>query len=241
MWEEYELTLYPLPGHTEYAVAIGFTVDGKKVLCTGDQYADEDGLFCNYVYKNRFSYDDYEKSAALYRSLSPDLILTGHWQYRERGADYWDQLEEKGRELAALHEKLLPESGVRFDIDQRLVSCHPYQIFGKQGDEKKLTVSVTNPYPKAVQAGISLVLPKGVAIKEISKDVAVAGNKELSKGAAVAGDKEFCAEIEAGETKEIPVTLQIAGGKARRLRLGIDLVLDGIKMGQAAEALITCG
>ena len=37
-WEDYTLTLYPLPGHTLYAVAISFVVDGKRVLATGDQY-----------------------------------------------------------------------------------------------------------------------------------------------------------------------------------------------------------
>lgn len=218
MWEEYELTLYPMSGHTQYETAISFTVDGKQVLCTGDQYADEDGLFCNYVYKNRFSYHDFVESAALYRKLSPDLILTGHWQFKERGKDYPDRLEERGRELARLHEKLLPEPAAGFDPDQRLVSCRPYQVFARQGEEKKLVISVTNPYAKAIQASVFLVLPEGVS---------------------VAGGKEFELSMDAGETKEIQIPLQVTVKKARRLRIGIDLVMDGIKIGQAAEALLT--
>lgn len=218
-WEEYELTLYPVSGHTEYEVAISFTVDGKKVLCAGDQYADEDGLFCNYVYKNLFSYTDYKESAALYQKLSPDIILTGHWQYKERGEDYLEQLEKKGRELAVLHEKLLPESGVNFDPDQRLVSCHPYQIFAKGEEEKGLTVSVINPYAKPVQSRVFLILPEGVK---------------------ATGSKEFTLQMKAGEKREIVARLQITGRKARRLRIGIDLEINGKKFGQAAEALLTC-
>ena len=33
-WHEYELTVHPLPGHTLYAAAIEFEVDGKRVLVT---------------------------------------------------------------------------------------------------------------------------------------------------------------------------------------------------------------
>lgn len=218
-WEEYEITLHPMSGHTEYAVAISFTVDGKKVLCIGDQYADEDGLFCNYVYKNRFSYKDFADSAALFRELAPDLILTGHWQYKERGEDYLKQLEERGRELAFLHEKLLPKSNMDFDLDQRLVSCQPYQIIAKQGDEKELTISVTNPYDKAVQAQLALILPEGVEVIE---------------------DQDLTLQLGAGETKKFVVILQVVGGKARRLRIGIDLVMNGKKLGQIAETLVTC-
>ena len=79
-WEEYSLTAYPLSGHTRYAAAIAFCVDGKQVLATGDQYKDKDGLGWNYVYQNRFAFDDYIASAALYAWLAPDLILPGHWE-----------------------------------------------------------------------------------------------------------------------------------------------------------------
>jgi glyoxylase-like metal-dependent hydrolase (beta-lactamase superfamily II) len=66
-WEEYTLTLYPLPGHTRYAVAIALKVDGQRVLVTGDQYQGGEGLELNYVYANRFQADDYVRSAKLYR------------------------------------------------------------------------------------------------------------------------------------------------------------------------------
>ena len=109
------------------------------------------------------------------------MILTGHWQYKERGKDYPDQLEERGRELARLHEKLLPEPAAGFDPDQRLVSCRPYQVFARKGEEKKLVISVTNPYAKAIQASVFLVLPEGVS---------VAGGKEFAYQHVESGGKD---------------------------------------------------
>jgi glyoxylase-like metal-dependent hydrolase (beta-lactamase superfamily II) len=73
-WEEYELTLYALPGHTRYAVAICLEVDGQRVLATGDQYQGGTGLQFNYVYQSHFDPYDYVTSAELCRRLSPDLI-----------------------------------------------------------------------------------------------------------------------------------------------------------------------
>ena len=62
-WHEYELTPYPLPGHTLYAAAILFEVDGRRVLATGDQQADgrADGprAVLNYQYRNRFRIGDF--------------------------------------------------------------------------------------------------------------------------------------------------------------------------------------
>jgi glyoxylase-like metal-dependent hydrolase (beta-lactamase superfamily II) len=59
-WREYELTMFPLPGHTLYAVAIAVEVDGVRAVATGDQ---QDGgwvegqraEFLNWQYKNRSS------------------------------------------------------------------------------------------------------------------------------------------------------------------------------------------
>lgn len=51
-WEEFEFTIYEQSGHTLYAAAIEFTVDGKKVLAIGDQYQGSSGA-SNYVYHNR--------------------------------------------------------------------------------------------------------------------------------------------------------------------------------------------
>jgi glyoxylase-like metal-dependent hydrolase (beta-lactamase superfamily II) len=67
-WEEYTLRLHPLPGHTRYAIAVEFEVDGLRVLAAGDQYQGDDGLAWNYVYQNRYAIGDYTNTAELYHA-----------------------------------------------------------------------------------------------------------------------------------------------------------------------------
>src|SRR5919197_2387675 len=96
-WHEYELTVYPLPGHTLYAAAIAFEVDGRRVLATGDQQTNDDARpILNYQYRNRFRYDDYVRSAELYKELRPDLIISGHWAAREVDDAWLDELLAQG-------------------------------------------------------------------------------------------------------------------------------------------------
>jgi len=78
-WEEYEFTPFEQGGHTLYAVAISFEVDGKRVLAIGDQQENA-GHPWNYIYKNRFRTRDYKDSGQLYLRLQPDLIISGHWE-----------------------------------------------------------------------------------------------------------------------------------------------------------------
>ena len=86
-WHEYELTLHALPGHTLYAAALEFQVDGKRVLAIGDQQTT--GVptggrpILNYQYRNRYRVGDYGRSAELHRRLQPDLLISGHWPPQE--------------------------------------------------------------------------------------------------------------------------------------------------------------
>lgn len=218
-WEEYELTLHTMSGHTEYAVAISFAVDGKKVLCAGDQYADGDSLFLNYVYKNHFSYEDFIHSAELYKRLSPDIILTGHWQYKACGEEYYQELMERGKELAKLHEKLLPDSAVNFDSDQRIAVCYPYHIMAEPNSVQKLTVEVVNPYREEGEMELTLILPKQVkAVKE----------------------QKISMLLQPGETKRAMFELKLGNEKVRRARIGVELSVNGKRKGQITEALVSC-
>src|SRR5690606_13961473 len=69
-WEEYELAIHELPGHTAFAAAISFEVDGTRVVVTGDQQDMAWGRHpfperLNHVYPGRVSLGDFVKSAEL--------------------------------------------------------------------------------------------------------------------------------------------------------------------------------
>ncbi|MEV4266764.1 MBL fold metallo-hydrolase [Kribbella sp. NPDC049584] len=114
-WREYELSFHALPGHTLYASAIGFEVDGLRVLATGDQQTGswEPGGAAevpNFQYANAFAASDYAASAALYQRLQPELMISGHWDPRTVTPSYLDELTRLGDEVARVHHALLPAS-----------------------------------------------------------------------------------------------------------------------------------
>ena len=121
--------VHPLPGHTLYAAAIAFEVDGRRVLATGDQQASggPTGPILNYQYRNRFRIDDFVASAELYRELQPDVIVSGHWLPREVTRAYLDRLLADGARLAELHRELLPLDEVDFGAEGFGARIEPYR------------------------------------------------------------------------------------------------------------------
>lgn len=217
-WEEYELTLYPLPGHTLYAVAVVFEVDGVRVLATGDQYQNGDGLKWNYVYRNQFGIDDYVASAALYQSLSPDLILPGHWNPLWVQPGYFDALAESGAALASLHRALLPLEDVDLGAEGFAARLRPYQAVVTAGDRLAFEVKFCNPFHQPERIRVQIVAPP---------DWQVEG-----------GEFQLEMQASATHTRQFWVTPP-AGVQARRVRLAADLTAGSHRLGQQAEALVT--
>jgi glyoxylase-like metal-dependent hydrolase (beta-lactamase superfamily II) len=154
-WEEYELQLFPQPGHTTHAVAIFLTVDGKRVIINGDQYQNGGEAKWNYVYNNGFDKNDYLSSAELYRRLQPEFILSGHWEPYCVELNYFDTLQKQGEVLDELHQILLGEASG----DARLVSLTPYQSQVECGETFALQV-LFNAQFKETKV-LTPVLPEG--------------------------------------------------------------------------------
>jgi glyoxylase-like metal-dependent hydrolase (beta-lactamase superfamily II) len=223
-WREYELTFHELPGHTLYAAAIEVDVDGRKVLATGDQ---QNGMWVpgereeilNYQYRNGFRIDDYERSAALYRRLEPDLLISGHWQPRPVTDDYLDMLAEKGSTVARLHRELLPLEAVDFGAGGFGATIEPYRSTLAPGEVLALEVVVRNPFDRPDEACVTLALPSGWTAEPLE------GRTTL--GPKADGRITFSVRT----PREAPPT--------RRARIGADLTVGDRRFGQQAEALVT--
>ncbi|HWM02821.1 MAG TPA: MBL fold metallo-hydrolase [Actinophytocola sp.] len=221
-WHEHELTVYPLPGHTLYAVAIAFEVDGTRVVATGDQQTTtwlpgEEPEVLNLQYKNRFRIDDFVASAALYRELSPELMISGHWAPRRVDAEYLDLLEHKGAELARLHRELLPLSDVDFDAEGTGVWIRPYQATAAPGRPLALEVEARNPLSGREDVTVALVVPDGWRCDPPARSATVASRTHTTF-----------------EFEVVPP----AEGTCRRARVGADLTVGRCRFGQQAEALV---
>jgi glyoxylase-like metal-dependent hydrolase (beta-lactamase superfamily II) len=215
-WHEYELTAYALPGHTLYAAAIAFEVDGRRVLATGDQQTNDEGRsILNFQYRNRFRVDDFVQSAELYRSLRPDLLISGHWLPREVDDEYLDRLLADGLRTAELHRELLPED-VDFGAEGFGARIEPYRSRVEPGGRSELEVLVRNPFDRAADATVALVLPRGWTSTPEVHDVALPSRGE----------------------KVVRFGVGVAGEPVRRARVAVELSVDGTPFGQQAEALV---
>jgi glyoxylase-like metal-dependent hydrolase (beta-lactamase superfamily II) len=221
-WHEYELVLHPLPGHTRYAVAIEFEVDGQRVLATGDQQTTEwepgrRAEVLNLQYKNRFRIDDFVASAALYRKVRPNLIVSGHWAPRRVDDAYLDHLAEKADELARLHRELLPLDEVDLEAEGVGAWIRPYQGRTAPGVPLEVEVEVRNPLHHTEDVVVRMMVPAGWTCEPPVQRASV----------APAGHTTF----------RFAVTPPPAG-TVRRARIAADLTVGEHRFGPHAEALV---
>lgn len=227
-WEEYTFTLYALPGHTEYAVAIAFEVDGQQILATGDQYQGNAGLELNYVYPNRFHADDYVKSADLYKRINPDIILTGHWEPLRVPQGYFEQLSAMGLELKRLHQELLGET-YDFEEEDFVARIFPYQVNAQKNKPFDVHVEMRNPYRHAAEIIAQMIVPEGWQVIEAS-----------SSGPAVTfQDNKVTMCFDGPSVWSVKFRILSSTTPVRRARIAVDMIINGHHFGQQAEALVT--
>jgi len=213
-WHEYELRLHALPGHTLYAAAIEVEVDGKRILAVGDQQSGGERPILNYQYRNRFRIDDFVESAALYRELRPDLIVSGHWPPQQTSEELFARLETDGARLAELHRELLPLEEVDLGAVGFAARIEPYRPRAAAGETLELDVVVRNPFARESVAEVALVVPDGWAAP---------GPQRLDLAAHAEGVARF--EV-------------VAAAAARRARVAAEVTVDGVRFGQQAVAVV---
>ncbi|MFO7321166.1 MAG: MBL fold metallo-hydrolase [Chloroflexota bacterium] len=229
-WEEYTLTLYALPGHTRYAVAIAFEVDGYRVLATGDQYQGASGLELNYVYSNRFQADDYVRSAALYKRLRPDVLLTGHWEPLWVTRQYLDRITAMGAALQDLHRELLPQTP-NLGTEDFLATLTPYYVEIERNEPIPFQVEVRNPFAHPAEALVQLVVPAGWHVHAL---------EPADSDIQARRDDLLAASIPARGTRTVTfVATPPDDFSQRRARIAADITVDGYRFGQQAEALVS--
>jgi glyoxylase-like metal-dependent hydrolase (beta-lactamase superfamily II) len=190
-WHEHELTVYPLPGHTRYAAAIAFEVDGTRILVTGDQQTDDGARsMLNFQYRNRFVPEDFAASAQLYRRLRPDLLLGGHWLPLPVTDDLLLRLGTDAERLRELHRELLPDEG--FGTDGFGARIEPYR---SRPGTTEFTVFVRNPFDRARTAVVAL---DG---QVQSVDLAPHGEASVRFTVTSEGPRRLAADLTVGTTK----------------------------------------
>jgi glyoxylase-like metal-dependent hydrolase (beta-lactamase superfamily II) len=198
-WHEYELTAYPLPGHTRFAAAIGFEVDGRRILLTGDQQTDEANgrSLLNLQYRNRGVPENFVESAELYRRLRPELVLGGHWLPFELTDERLEQLTVDAARFVEAHRDVL--AGESFGVEGFGARIEPYRAAPGRTD---FTVSVRNPFDRAETAQVRLVVPDGWHVEPAEREVELEsrGEGEVTFVVDAAGPGVLAADLTVGET-----------------------------------------
>jgi glyoxylase-like metal-dependent hydrolase (beta-lactamase superfamily II) len=216
-WREFELTLHHQPGHTRYAVAISFTVDGQRVLAVGDQYEGGTEARWNYVYNNGFHPEDYRGSAALLERVRPDLLLAGHYLPHRVDEEFLEAVRGRGESLAEIHRDLLPVDELDFGGNDRAVSLRPYRSSVPAGRRLEMIAEVRNPFPRSERVAVELVAPAGWLVEPPRREL----------------------ELPAGASATVTFVVVPTGLSVRRARVAADVTIGGRRLGQQAEALIS--
>lgn len=218
-WEEYEMEVHDLPGHTLYACAISFEADGLRVVASGDQQGTFPNApeFLNYTYRNRFRHGDFIRSAQLYRELDAKLLISGHWRPRRVDGAYLDDLLDRGLRLARRHEELLPFDQIDLGAEGRAAWIRPYRPTIPTGGQVDLDIELLNPFPRAVGAMVRGIVPDDWRMDP----------------------PELAVRLGANASATVRVRLNVSARPARRERIAVDLTIDGRRFGAVAEALVT--
>jgi glyoxylase-like metal-dependent hydrolase (beta-lactamase superfamily II) len=216
-WHEYEITTYPLPGHTLYAAAIAVDVDGQRVLAVGDQQqAVETRTILNYQYRNLFEFDDYVRAIELYRAVGPDLLISGHGAIERVDDAYLERLLADAERIAALHRELLPLDVIDLGASGFPARIEPYRATVHQGGELELEVAVRNPLAEPAALRVQLVVPRGWTVMPALLDV----------------------ELPPHGRDRLRFHVSPGMSTTRRARLAADLQVGNLHLGQQAEALV---
>lgn len=226
-WEEYELTLYPMSGHTRWSTLIRFEVDGLVAMVTGDQYffqgfgdPGESPSMHNHVYRNGARLESFRDSNDILLDVQPDLILPGHGPAYRSNDQLFRRIEEYERTYRDLHIRLMPlgDDDIHFDVDSRAAFLVPYRVHVRQAQTLRFRATVRNPYNRDAVAHLRLVSDEGWEGPEAEVPLAPRGEK-------------------AADVEIVPPD----GTRCRRRPVALELVADDRPFGQVAEALVTIG
>lgn len=218
VWHEFELQIFPLHGHTFYAIAISILVDDIKVLVCGDQFAGPDGLGMPYVYRNGFRRNDYVRSSELLAEFEPDLILSGHEPPFFPPPEFAAEVRARGTELKELHEIILGRDSVEA-CRPYLARLRPYQSSIRPPGVIRLILEILSPFAVDRMVGAEIRLPPDWGVDP--------GKKEVLLPAMGAAEMAF--EV------DIPGPVEFS----RREILTASVMLDGVEVGELVEAVVT--
>jgi glyoxylase-like metal-dependent hydrolase (beta-lactamase superfamily II) len=212
---------FHMPGHTEFALGLGGTVDGVRVAYTGDNLlvgALSPLRAAAPIYRNVMRLDSIRVGVERLLRFEPEVLLTGHTGAVEVSRRDLDEFLAWARELELVFSRLTPVPGLENEaLDPYVARFDPYRASVTAGGAFDTRVIVRNHAATPRPAEVRLRVPAGWSASPAEADVIVPAD------AAASIDFEV----------RIP-----AGARSGRVVITADVTLGGDPRGELAESLV---
>jgi glyoxylase-like metal-dependent hydrolase (beta-lactamase superfamily II) len=218
-WQGYQFTAYDMPGQTDLHAAYATTIDGHKVVFSGDNFFPPQkwggmGGLSGY---NGGHPDLWRGSITRMMAIGPEWVLASHMQpHPYRREDYEAMLQWTGNMSAAMH-SISPDNGVVRHHNPHFIGLHPHAQRIVDG-EGMITAWVMNPYDNDVEVSLKLVLPGGISVetREVTLTVPPDQGGEVVWGLSVSE----------------------ASQRGRTNMVTVDVTYDGVYLGEKAACYV---
>ncbi len=220
------LEVFHMPGHTEFALGLGGTVDGMRVAYTGDNLLA--GSLSPLraaapIYRNVLRLESIRVGVERLIEHEPELLLSGHTGALEVTRRDLDDFIAWARELELVLSRLTPVPGMENEaLDPYIARFDPYRAAVRAGGLVRTRVIVRNHAAAARPTAVRLRLPRGWSASPSE------GGATVPADAEAAIDFEVHVPADAGPGRTVVTADVMIGGEPRgELAESLLEVLDG--------------
>ncbi|MGH8730450.1 MAG: MBL fold metallo-hydrolase, partial [Burkholderiales bacterium] len=170
-WEGYKFTIDWMPGQTEFALALRGTIDGRKVVFTGDNiFGDPDdptqngheavASRCSAIFEEGYIYGGEYLSR-----IKPDIILGAHSYVMDNPAAFIERYRQWAYQMRDAFRELIAGEDYRYGFDPFWVRAEPYRATVKPGESVEVRVHVRNFLDRAQTHRIEIHAPPGLVVE----------------------------------------------------------------------------
>ncbi|MGH7957131.1 MAG: MBL fold metallo-hydrolase, partial [Opitutaceae bacterium] len=170
-WEGYVFTIDWMPGQTEFALGLRGTVDGRKVVFTGDNiFGDPDDprqnghealvSRCSAILEEGYIYGGEYLSR-----IKPDIILGAHSYVMNNPAAFIERYRTWAYQMRDAFRGLIAGEDYRYGFDPFWVRAEPYRATLKPGESVEVQVHVRNFLDRAQAHRIEIHVPPGLVVE----------------------------------------------------------------------------
>jgi glyoxylase-like metal-dependent hydrolase (beta-lactamase superfamily II) len=222
-WEEYSLEFFHLPGQTEFHQGLATTIDGKRVLFTGDntwkKKHPEKARNGPLVPQNEYFMDGgFITCAQKMLDIMPDLVCPAHTEEYSPDRNDLEGFLGWARKLRDVMTSLIDQPDPNFGMDYRWCHFYPYRAAAVKGDRIQYEVRVRNHLFKPANVAIRLRLPDGIACSREARSITIPAKAQAA----------------------MPFELRAGHSSPARRVITADITINGRRVGEYAEALIDC-